>query len=218
MASGTPERSSLRLTVSVAPKLISYYSPPAVRKGDRVTCLYRDCECVITGFHDGRIVWPRVRSRECRSGSGLWVNDELVRAIQTEIAAALSYWFGVSKKTVCFWRRAFEVKGKFGTPGSEKAHLKASRKGAKAVKGKEWTVEEREKKRKLSKRLGLQPGPRWTQEAGGWTPEELALLGTNYDEAIARKIGRTVSAVRIQRRNRKVKAFRDRRRRGEEVG
>ena len=196
------------------PKLIGTYRPPAIRKGNRVTCLYRDCECIVTSFHDGRIVWPRVRALERRGGSGLLVNDEMVKAIRTESAAAMAYWFGVSNKTVCFWRRAFEVKGKFGTPGSEKAHLKASRKGAKAVKGKEWTEEEREKKRKLSKRLGLQPGPRWTPEAGGWTPEELAQLGTDYDEAIARRIGRTVSAVRSQRRNRKVKAFGDRRRRG----
>jgi hypothetical protein len=38
-------------------KLIGTYTPPVVRKGERVTCLYRDRECVVTGFHNGRIVW-----------------------------------------------------------------------------------------------------------------------------------------------------------------
>ncbi|HEV3385711.1 MAG TPA: hypothetical protein VG097_12925 [Gemmata sp.] len=40
------------------PKLIGTYTQPSVRKGERVTCLNRDCESVVTGFHDGRIAWP----------------------------------------------------------------------------------------------------------------------------------------------------------------
>jgi hypothetical protein len=202
---------SKRLLVSLRPKLIGTYTTPAVRKGERVSCLYRDCECVVTSFHDGRIVWPRVQPREQRGGYGLWVNEDMVQAIRTESAGALMYWFGVSCSTVWKWRKTFGVKGKFGTPGSEKAHSKASREGAKGMKAKEWTKAERTAKGKLSRKLGLKPGPRWTAGNGGWTAEQLALLGTDHDEAIAARIGRTVSAVRSQRAKRRIFAFLDHR-------
>jgi hypothetical protein len=44
------------------------------------------------------------------------------------------------------------------------------------------------------------------------TTEELAVLGTAADEAIAKTIGRTAGAVRQERRALRVKRFRDRRR------
>ncbi len=46
-----------------------------------------------------------------------------------------------------------------------------------------------------------------------WTRRELALLGTDEDEVIAARIGRTATAVGTMRRKRKVPKFRDRRRR-----
>ena len=41
----------------------------------------------------------------------------------------------------------------------------------------------------------------------GWTRQEEALPGTDHDNVIAKKIGRTVSAVTTRRVNRKVPAF-----------
>ncbi len=57
-----------------------------------------------------------------------------------------------------------------------------------------------------AKRIGLKP-IRWTPERGGWTTEQLALLGTDHDEAIAKKIGRSRSAVTSQRTLQKIPAF-----------
>jgi hypothetical protein len=205
---------AIEVAVSRRPKLIGTYTPPPVRKGERVSCLYRDCECVVTGFHDGRIVWPRVRARERRGGSGLWVNQEMVRAIRTESAAALIYWFGVSSKVVWNWRKTFGVKGKFGTPGSDRAHQVASLEGARSIKKKVWTPRELLRKSKAAKGVGLKPGPRWTPENGGWTPEEVALLGTDHDEVVGERIGRTADAVRCKRKMLRIPTFRDRRYRG----
>jgi hypothetical protein len=85
----------------------------------------------------------------------------LVRAIRTESAAALMYWFGVGEKAVWRWRQAFlDGKGKFRTPGSKAAHREASQAGAEGIKAKVWTEEELDACSDRSKRLGLRPN-RW---------------------------------------------------------
>ncbi|MDB5312585.1 MAG: hypothetical protein JWO38_6787 [Gemmataceae bacterium] len=188
-----------------APPLIVTYTPPAVRSGDVVTCLYRDGDSVVTGLHDGRIPWPRVRGRESRGGSGLWVNEDLVRAIRTESAAALMNWFGVGSHAAWNRRKRFTGGGKFPTRGSTAAHRKASQTGNEGMKAKEWTDEERDRKAELSNALGLRPGPRWTED--GWTAEQLALLGTDRDEVIAVRVGRSVRAVTVKRVRLKIRAF-----------
>src|SRR5262249_47533717 len=82
---------------------------PAVRKGERAFCLFRDCDVVITGWHDGRILWPRCRAIHARGGSGLLVDEELARAIRTESAEALKYWFGIGTHAAWHWRKAFGI-------------------------------------------------------------------------------------------------------------
>jgi hypothetical protein len=179
------------------PPLIGTYTPPAVRKSDRVACLYRDAECVVTGFHDARIPWPRVRACDCHGGSGLWVNDTLLKAIRTESAEALKHWFGVGTKAVWSWRRAFG-KTQFGTPGSAAAHAAASEEGAAATRGKPVTPARRKQLREhlAAARKKVRRG-RWDET--GWTREQLALLGTADDEVIAAKVGRSRDAVRSKR-------------------
>ena len=41
--------------------LFGPYRPPALRRGDRATCLYRGTDVVICGTSNGRICWPRYR-------------------------------------------------------------------------------------------------------------------------------------------------------------
>jgi hypothetical protein len=97
---------------AVPPPLIGSYTPPVVRIGERVTCLFRDCDCKVTSVSNARIPWPRVQPIGQRGGSGLWVCDELVKAITTESAQALKYHFGVSDGVVWRWRKAFGVGGR----------------------------------------------------------------------------------------------------------
>src|SRR5262249_35085080 len=69
------------------------YTPPRLKRGDRATCLYRDCTVVVTSWSGGRIPWPRCRALDQRGGcgSGLLVDEELARAVRSESAAAEMY-------------------------------------------------------------------------------------------------------------------------------
>ena len=113
--------------------------------------------------------------------------------------SALGYWFGIGCTAVWRWRAAFGVGSHKATPGTRQAVQGASRKGADAMKSKDWTEEECDRKTEAAKRCGTRPPPRWTPEKGGWTAGEIELLGTDSDGAIARKLRRTVNAAAIKR-------------------
>jgi hypothetical protein len=85
------------------------YTPPALRRGDRATCLYRDGDVVITSWSDGRISWPRCRRLSTRGGSGLLVDEELARAVRLESSLAIQHWWGVNQSTVWLRRQALAV-------------------------------------------------------------------------------------------------------------
>lgn len=188
--------------MSTPPTLLGTYTAPAVRKGERVNCLYRDADCVVTGFTDAPIPWPRVRALEHRGGSGLWVCAELERAIRTESALALMHWFGVSVAVAWKWRKLFGVNGHTKTRGSRTLQKATAEKGAAATQAREWTPAERDAYSRRSKRLRLKP----PNPARVWTAAEEALLGTDRDEVIAERINRSVGAVEARRHLLEVRA------------
>lgn len=190
-----------------ATPLLGTYHPPDVTVGQRVFCEYRRCECVVTSWTRAVISWPRVQPVGRRGGSGLWVDLTLKRAIRTEAAETLKHYFGASATSVWAWRKAFGVGGHAGTRGTAAALHGASCKGGRAMKAKEWTDAERKQRAKVSTRLGLRPGPRWKPENGGWTTAEIALLGTDTDVAVAKKLGRSQHSVRSKRSKLRVPPF-----------
>jgi len=187
------------------------YDPPPLKRGDRATCLYRDCDVVITSWTDARISWQSCRALHHKRGRpGLLVDSQLLRAIQTESEAAIVYWFGVSPFLVWKWRKAFGI-GQWETEGSRRLHQALSETGAAVLRDKLLSREQVEQRRRRAINLNLgrylKPGyhGRW------WTAKEMALLGKLADEVVAKKIGRPANGVRIMRTRLGIPSANDRR-------
>lgn len=82
------------------------YEPPAVRRGDTITCEARGREVQVGGMSDGRIQWPCALKTGRRS---LILCGDLVEAVRRESEQAIAYWWGVSIVTVWSWRKAIGV-------------------------------------------------------------------------------------------------------------
>jgi hypothetical protein len=120
------------------------YQIPALRGGDRATCVYHGRDVVVHNWTDAPISWPRCTcAAATRSRPTLPVDDELARAIRTESAIAIGFWWGGSGSGVHDWRTALSVQS-VENPGSRHAIRLAALKGG-AVRRKE--ARERRRKR-----------------------------------------------------------------------
>ena len=104
-------------------------------------------------------------------------------------------------ETVWRWRQAFGV-GQWEPEGLWRLHRALSEAGAKKTRGNRMSADQVERRRRTDHELGLEPTGRWKET--GWTPEQLAMLGTLADERVAARIGQTPTAVRVKR-NRRVR-------------
>jgi hypothetical protein len=178
--------------------LFGPYTAPHLKKGDRAVCLLRGCS-VVTNWTDGRISWPRCRALGAHGGgSGLLLDEELARAVRHEAAAAVMHWWGVGVSAVWSWRKALGV-GRTDNPGTARLNRAASEAGAAAVLAREWSEQERERRRQLAFEQGsaarLVPG----HHGPWWSDADVALLGELPDDEVARRTGRTAGAVRQKR-------------------
>src|SRR5262245_28081242 len=108
---------------------------PPLRRGDRTLCLFRDAPVVVTSWTAAPLPWPRCRALDGRGGgSGLLVEEELARAVRTESALAVRYWWGVGHGAVARWRKALGVGG-YSPPGTRRLRQAASEAGAAARAG-----------------------------------------------------------------------------------
>ncbi len=174
------------------------YQAPRLHVGDRATCLYRDRDVVITAWTDAPISWPRALPVGETGHPSLLVDEELARAIRTESAAAVRFWWGVSVGVVHRWRRAFGI-GRMDNPGSRRLFRAAAEKGARRATWVEWTPEARERKRRINREQNLGRNLQLGYHGRRWTDEEAALLGKLPDDEVAGHTGRKVDAVRRKR-------------------
>lgn len=141
------------------------YHPPALRRGDRATCLFRDGDVIITGWSDAHIPWPRCRRLDTHGGgSGLLVDEELARAIRLESSLAIQHWFGVDYSVVWRWRKALGVQ-RFNE-GSARLQTALNARKAAGMKGTPLRPEQVEQRRRTAKELGLRPPPAQTAGSG----------------------------------------------------
>jgi hypothetical protein len=127
--------------------LFGAYQAPRLRKGDRATCLYKDCDVVVTGWTDARISWPRCLPVGTKGHPSLLVDEELARAVRHESAAALRHWWGVSVGVAWRWRKALGV-GRTNCPGSQRLVRAASERGAARTRGVKPPPEQVERRRR----------------------------------------------------------------------
>jgi hypothetical protein len=132
---------------------------------------------IITSWTDAPISWPKCkRVGATRGRPTLLVDEELARAIRTEAAIGVAYWWGVSGSVVHDWRTALGVK-RMDNPGSRRLTLAASAKGADAIRGVELPPEAVERRRQTALEQGLGRHLQRGYHGRRWTDAEIALLG-----------------------------------------
>jgi hypothetical protein len=152
---------------------------------------------VVTSWTDARISWPRCK-RQGKSHPSLLLDDELACAVRTESAAAVAYWWRGSPTVVKAWRKLLEVT-RTNNPGTRRLMKASAQAGADSLKAKEWTDAECDAKSGLARRLNLGQYLKPGYHGPRWTAKEKRLLGKLPDDEVARRIGRTVGAVRVKR-------------------
>ena len=176
------------------------YKPPRLHVGDRATCLARDCDVIVTSWTASRIPWPRCCAEGTHGGgSGILLDEEIARAVRNESEAANRYWWGASVNSVKWWRRMLSVT-LTNNPSTRRLITAAAKLGAAAAREPGLMPEETAERRERARRLNLIQHARcYGAENLGWSPMDIALLGTMPDDEVARLTGKSHNAVRIRR-------------------
>lgn len=207
-------------------RLLGTYRTPRFRFRSWVQCRLRG-EVQIVGISDGRIPWPV--TEVANGNRVLILYKDLARAVQRETAEAIKHWWGATAHSVKLWRKVLRVESTealksfrvaFGkSPAMRKAvkamavtlhdparaaKIAASKRGKRrhrltiakmrrAATGRRHTEETRAKMR--SERKGNRPP--WLNP--GWSAAENELLRTLSAGEVAKRTGRTLTAVYTQR-------------------
>jgi hypothetical protein len=194
--------------LSVPDLLHGPYPHPRLQIGERAHCQLRARLCVVTSWSDAPISWPRCQPMGQRGGHGLLFDGELIRAVRTESALAICFWWGISEGVVWRWRMVLGIP-RAGTEGSKLLIQAAAQAGADAMQAREFTEAERKMKRRNARRLNLAQHLPTGYHGPRWTADQLALLGTLPDADVAAIAGRTVEAVRQRRTGLGIPTVRD---------
>jgi hypothetical protein len=193
----------------MVPLLHGPYTPPDVKKGDSLNCLFRNGEAVVTSWSDGPISWPRgyVPVGKVHGGPGIIIEGELARAVACESAVAIQYWWGVSSTSVNKWRKALGVT-RTNCEGSQVLIHAATAKALAAARETELSEEECRRRSRLASSLRIWENSPDVTYGVAWLPEQVALLGTAPDREVARLTNHSLHAVRNKRRQLRIPGFR----------
>jgi len=183
--------------------LFGPYAPPRTRRGKFLFCEVRGT-VKVGGYSDGLIPWPV----KWRTRKSLILCGDLVRAVRRESRPAVAHHWGVGVDTVKKWRRALDLE--IYNAGSRHLMRAFAREHATPQRMRKMTDLAREVTRvpkpRQWKRLMSQIVRRRIARSGTihpdrplWRPEEDLLLGTDTDERVAQKLGRSREAIRSRR-------------------
>jgi len=187
------------------------YYPPSISIGGCLKCQVLG-SVQVGDWTKGRIPWPIKRGM----GRQLIFCGDLLRALKTESAQAISFHFGISKGTVTNYRRLLGIERY--TAGSWRlfrqtinlARTPEARDKLSQVKEGQPSKMSLKDRRRL-RAIQRQPKPlivrrkiserqrrkfRLLGPNRKWTAEELALVGTMRDIEVAKRTGRTLLVVR----------------------
>jgi hypothetical protein len=119
-------------------------------------------------------------------------------AVRFESALAVMYWWGVSCKTIAWWRRALGVE-RMENDGSRRLILAGIEAKAAKARGRPLPPEQVERRRQTALALDLGRNLIRCPNGRPWTAEELAALGTAPDAELAQRFGRIEAAIRVRR-------------------
>ena len=190
------------------------YYPPRTDRGRFLVCELRGT-VKIGGYSDAPIPWPRIWHRR-----SLVICGDLLRALRTESVLAVSYYWGLSKAIVSQYRQLFSVPRvnpgthrlirEFVIPASCTAEVgpnnrrreKASSRPNPSMIASGCAGTQSRPKPKTWRRKMSEPLRRRFDLVGPYrkrTPEELAMVGTMPDLEVARRINRSLSAVKAKK-------------------
>jgi hypothetical protein len=187
------------------------YYPPRTARGRFLICQLRG-KVKVGGYSDAPIPWPRIWRRR-----SLVICGDLLRALRTESVYAVSYHWGLSRAIVSYYRQQLSIPRH--NPGTyrlfreiviEAARTPEARaKLSAATEGKRSTESphDRERLRRIQRRPKSKSWRKKMSERlrrrfdllgpyRPWAPRELAMIGTMPDRKVARRINRSLSAVR----------------------
>lgn len=90
------------------PLLGKPYRAPQCEEGDMLFCEHNDGDILVAGITEAPIPWPAYVTPINPRLIPILTGD-LTRAVRTESAASVAYWWGVSRYTVRRWRRRLGV-------------------------------------------------------------------------------------------------------------